>query len=255
MNTETCDDARLTLGNPGADELARRRASAHQSRCVACSSTNDLDRHLQQLLGKIEMPTPGTTLLANRPLLSKPTRILLAVAALVQATVAGPWLLGVNQFSSLLGRATPEHLTRDGALGMVVAVAGAITVWRARYSFAMLGLCAAVVLMQTLGTLVDGHDGDVGISFEKVHVIALAIVGLVVLTAMRRERVPGPLGAGSRLIAPNACRADTHDRRVWRNRDRFDGQRVNHGIGVSDVVASNKAIHAELLDIVNLRRQ
>ena len=194
MIPKLCDDARLTLRNPGADDLSRRRATAHQSSCVACSSLNDVDMRLKRLVGNTETSTLPIALAAHRPRISKPTRILLAVAALVQATIAGPWLIGLNPLSSLLGRATPEHLTRDGALGMVIAVAGVVTVWRARYSFAMLGLCGAVVLMQTLGTLVDGHDGDVGVSFEKVHAIALAIVGLVVLTAMRRERVPGPLG-------------------------------------------------------------
>jgi myo-inositol-1(or 4)-monophosphatase len=34
----------------------------------------------------------------------------------------------------------------------------------------------------------------------------------------------------------------------------FHGEPVNLGAGITDIVASNKAIHADLLDIVNLRR-
>ena len=34
----------------------------------------------------------------------------------------------------------------------------------------------------------------------------------------------------------------------------FDGGPVNLGVGVSNIVASNRAIHAALLDVVNLRR-
>ena len=34
----------------------------------------------------------------------------------------------------------------------------------------------------------------------------------------------------------------------------FDGGPVNLGVGVTNIVAANAAIHADLLDIINLRR-
>jgi fructose-1,6-bisphosphatase/inositol monophosphatase family enzyme len=34
----------------------------------------------------------------------------------------------------------------------------------------------------------------------------------------------------------------------------FDGGPVNLGVGITNIVASNKQIHADLLEVVNLRR-
>lgn len=194
MSTTQCDEATAALADPTADDLARRRAVTHRRTCRACEEERRVDAYLQRIAVDTGPSADDvlSSLQRHRPVVSRAMRIALGVGSMLQATIAGPWLLGANPFRALLGNASPEHLTRDGAIGFIIAVAGLVTAWRARYAFAMLGLCGAVVVMQALGGLVDDRHGNVAVSFEKVHALALLIVGLIVVVALHRERVPGP---------------------------------------------------------------
>jgi hypothetical protein len=54
-----------------------------------------------------------------------------------------------------------------------------------------LGVCAAIVLMQIGGGILDEHVDAVGLHFEAVHLLALGIAGFIATIAFRRGR-PNP---------------------------------------------------------------
>lgn len=128
-----------------------------------------------------------------RPTRSTALRAGLGVVSAIQLVLSIPWLLGTNPWTALLGQVPDSHLTRDGAIGVVTATAGLVTVWRSRYAFAMLAIAAVGLAMQVLGGAVDADLGaGFEAGFEAVHVVALVIAVLVLVTAVRRDRAPGP---------------------------------------------------------------
>lgn len=128
---------------------------------------------------------------AERPTRSMALRAGLGVVSVIQLVLSVPWLVGSNPWTAFLGQVPDSHLTRDGAIGVVTATAGLVTVWRSRYAFAMLAIAAVGLVMQVLGGAVDA---DVGTSFEAVHVVALVIAVLVLTIAARRDRPVGARG-------------------------------------------------------------
>jgi hypothetical protein len=198
IRTRLCGDAKATLARIEASEMDRRRALAHQQTCSYCMGDLSLDAMLRTLT---ENDNPAATarvqaqLAAKRPRPTAAIVVLLAIASALQAAVALPWLVGANPFRNVLGAASSAHLTRDGALGVVIAVAGFVVAWRPRYAFAMLGLVAATVSMQVLGGFVDAPEHHSGVPFEFVHALAGAIGLLIVLVALLRDRGFGPLQA------------------------------------------------------------
>lgn len=191
------------------DELAPRRArraattrTRSLEELLAAAGTADghpagTNRRRRALL---ELDADGLTPLAEhtldrldavRPTRSRALRAALGVVSVIQLVLSIPWLLGANPWTALLGRMPDSHLTRDGAIGVVTATAGLVTVWRTRYALAMLAIAAVGLVMQVLGGAVDA---DVGTSFEAVHVVALIIAVLVLTIAARRDRAPGPPG-------------------------------------------------------------
>jgi hypothetical protein len=189
MNDTACADAaRVLLDERSDDELARRRAISHLESCPLCASTLDLADELTT--GRNSQPSPEVLrqLAAIRVQNGFQTRILLAVLVVVQAIFSVPWAFGMNPFGAMLGHAGSEHLARDGTLGILIAVVGAVTAWRTRYAFAMLAVCATIVLMQLAGGIIDEHHRTVGFDFEAVHIVALLIAGLIAFIAFRRPR-------------------------------------------------------------------
>jgi hypothetical protein len=188
MNNTPCADAARVLLNERSDELARRRAIGHQESCPLCASTLDLADELTT--GPSSQPSPEVLgqLAAIRQQNGFQTRIPLAVLALVQAIFSVPWAFGMNPFGAMLGHAGSEHLARDGTLGILIAVVGAVTAWRTRYAFAMLAVCATIVFMQLAGGIIDEHRRAVEFDFEAVHIVAVLIAGLIGFIAFRRPR-------------------------------------------------------------------
>ncbi len=119
-------------------------------------------------------------------------RILLAMVCVLVAAISIPMIIAINPFPSAIGAASNEHLTRDGALGLITATAGALTAWRPRWAAAMTCCCVAVLALQLVGGLHDGHDDDVTLRFEAIHVAVLVIAALVAFGALRRQYVPAP---------------------------------------------------------------
>ncbi len=117
--------------------------------------------------------------------------MVLCLLALMQGALSIPWAFGRNPIGTVLGDVAPQHLTRDGTLGVLIAVAGVVTAWRPRYAFAMLGVCAAIVILQLGAGAVDEHTSAVALHFELVHVLAIGIAGFIAFIAWKRDPVPG----------------------------------------------------------------
>lgn len=118
-------------------------------------------------------------------------RIVLAVAALAQIGGAVPWLVGTDPLG-LLGDATASHLTRDGAFGVVIGLAGLITAWRPRFAVSAAIFSGAVVVLQLTTGLIDGHFHRVALWVEAVHLSTLLITGLVAVASRPARSFPVP---------------------------------------------------------------
>jgi hypothetical protein len=192
---DDCESARLTVNREDATELERRRARVHQQSCDRCSSEQSVDAMLSTLTtGHSDAAERVHAQLSmKRPRWSVAVVALLGMCSALQAVIALPWLVGANPFRNVLGVASNEHLTRDGALGVMVAVAGFVVAWRPRYAFAMLALVAAATGMQILGGVVDAPESYTHVPFEFIHLLALVIALLIVFVAVRRDDAFGPL--------------------------------------------------------------
>lgn len=109
-------------------------------------------------------------------------RVLLTAAVAVQMALALPWLVGADPFD-LLGDADQSHLTRDGAFGVALGLAGAVTAWRHRYAIAAVIVGAALLVVQFATGIIDGHAGRVSLWLEVSHLLVPVIVILIVITA------------------------------------------------------------------------
>ena len=166
-----CLATRRTLAGEDLGPDALGRARAHATSCPECSG----------LLGD-EEPERNVHRTSSRTLLLR--GLVLAVAA-VQLALALPWLFGHNLV--LGGHAAPEHLTRDGAFGVIASVAGAITAVRARASVPMLWVCVALSALQMVTGAVDDAGHHVNLHFESAHAVLLVLASLVaVLVVMQR---------------------------------------------------------------------
>lgn len=126
-----------------------------------------------------------------RPASSSPRRLGLALVATAQLCLALPWLFGNNPYENLTGHAPAEHLTRDGALGVAVAVAGLLTAFRPRFWPGMVGVAAAAGASQLAAGLLEGHSEHTHLRFEAFHLLGVVIVALVAY-AGRPRRPAGP---------------------------------------------------------------
>ncbi len=195
LTADPCEEANIVLRDPRADELSRRRAQAHQSGCPLCLAEGVQRRDMADVADVADVADRAVTSSPARlirPGVAKPaTRALLLGLSAVQFGLAAPWLFGTNPYASLFGVVSDEHLTRDGALGVTMAVAGLLTAWRPRYSFAMLAVVGAVVLMQLGAGIADlGASGHT--HFERVHILEAVLAALIVLTATTRDVVADP---------------------------------------------------------------
>lgn len=216
-----CGQAARVLLDPDADELSRRRARVHQASCPACASSLDLFDHsvpadaqvhapdrvlrvarvdlLREDVGVVdngrdegrrddrETSAVLEQLATVRPYSGMRWRVALGLLALVQGLVSLPWVFGFNPLGSVLGRPENAHLTRDGTLGVLIAVAGIVTAWRPRHAYVMLLVSGAIIALQFSGGIVDRTDDHVALHFEAVHIVALVIALLIGVSAFRRR--------------------------------------------------------------------
>jgi hypothetical protein len=175
----TCRDALVLLvDGEVSDPDAYRRARAHASVCPRCASSyDDLDasrRVLEQ--HHTDLPGPSVKL-----------RVLVVVVAAVQLVLACPWLFGASLVPD--HQVTTAHLTRDGALGLLIACIALVSAWRPRYAVGSLLIGLVAIAAQFASGLVDRQDQAVSGSFELTHVLSLVVVVLLacVCTTVRGQ--------------------------------------------------------------------
>jgi hypothetical protein len=140
----------------------RVRARLHASRCPHCNSVYDAQID-ETILARLHQPAVTPAL-----------RYGLAVIAAIQLVVAVPWLFG----HSLVPDAHVEvaHLTRDGALGVVIAALGLLTAWRPRYVKSALLIGLVVFAAQSIAGFVDHMSDAVTGTFELIHLLVVLIL-------------------------------------------------------------------------------
>jgi hypothetical protein len=134
------------------------------------------------------------TLAQHRPAPRPRLRTALGVLAVLQCALALPWLFGINPVAFLSHNVASEHLTRDGAIGMIVGVAGLTAALRTRHALAMLVTGAAAISMQVLTFAIDENRDRVHPLFELSHVLVPIILGLIAVIALRRSAPIDPPG-------------------------------------------------------------
>jgi len=140
-------------------------ARSHASRCPRCSAAYDP--------ADPDIGAPENYRAWNRETATS-LRVGLLVISIAQLVFALPWLVG----KSLLPDAhvAVSHLTRDGALGLVIAALGLITVWRPRYVHATAVMGFVVLGLQLVAGLADHDRHMVTGTFEFVHLLVVIIV-------------------------------------------------------------------------------
>jgi len=160
---------------PAAVAGARRHAAG----CLDCSAVLD---------DPGAVTSAFAALAGTRPPSRPRTRVLLAVVAAVQVLVALPWLFGADP-TGAAGGTMSEHLTRDGAIGVAVGVAGLFAARRPDHARVVAGLCTAPIVVQVVTGVADGVGDRVYDRFELVH---LTVAAIVVLALLAGRPAPGP---------------------------------------------------------------
>jgi hypothetical protein len=119
-------------------------------------------------------------------------RVAVAVLSVVQAVMVIPWIVGRDPWN-LLDTMTEEHLTRDGALGLAVAAAGVLTVWRWRWAVPCFAIAAVATIAQAVAAAFD-DDLAGGASTELVHIPSVVLTCLIGVMNLKLR----PLGGISR---------------------------------------------------------
>ena len=161
-----------------AEVLAAR---AHASRCPGCHRAYvPQDLHLIAFgASPVEGHATARTL-----------RIGLFLVSVTQLALALPWLFGRSMLPD--SHVAVSHLTRDGALGVMIAALGLVTVWRPRYVHATRLMAFVVLGLQVVAGLADHDAHSVSGLFEVDHLpVVLIVVGLCLLAAgMTRHATP-----------------------------------------------------------------
>lgn len=193
-----CADAlRAHLLGEDADPDEARAAAVHIARCPSCAGVIDDLEHddsgdAEELLG---------VLAAHRPAPRAWIRSCLAALASVQLVLALAWLVGVTPL--LGGDIQPEHLTRDGSLGLFIGAAGILAAARPRYAVPAVIVVALGVFIQVVAGALDESHAHVSAWFELLHLLTLAILGLTAAIAgSRAAALAAPVRPGGLRRVP-----------------------------------------------------
>lgn len=189
-NAARSDVARSNAARDASAEL--RAARRHVASCPSCASLIDDTGSAERVLA---------TLARHRPTQRPRLRIVLGVIAALQCALALPWLFDVNPVAFLGNDVDSSHLTRDGAIGVIVGVAGLTTALRTRHALAMLVTGIAAIGMQVLSFAIDEHHERVHPLFELSHALVPVILVLIAVIAMRRPAPIDPPDRGPGLRA------------------------------------------------------
>jgi hypothetical protein len=170
------------VGEVSGDERARARL--HASKCPRCSSAYDT--------GSTDVGLPRSA--HSPPEAAAPLRVGLAIIAGVQLALAGPWLLGHSIVPD--AHVAVAHLTRDGALGLVMGALGLVTAWRPRYVHSTILIGLLVGAAQLVSALTDQHTSPARPSFELDHLLVVLILlgqfAIAINLARRATPTRGP---------------------------------------------------------------
>jgi hypothetical protein len=192
----TCERALVVLIG-GVEDKPRARdeviaARLHATRCPHCNSVYD---PADADAGDAQTG-PAT---APRVELAAPLRIGLFTIALAQLVLAIPWLVGKSLLPD--SHVAVSHLTRDGALGLMIATLGLVTVWRPRYVHSTRIIGIVVLGLQLVAGLADQQMSSVSASFEVVHFLVVIIVlGLFAVAADLARRATPRAQPRSRVL-------------------------------------------------------
>ncbi|MDQ1479697.1 MAG: hypothetical protein QOI44_558 [Actinomycetota bacterium] len=180
--------------HPRAEVLAARH---HASRCPRCSSAYDPADPTAAALGVFAVPGEETA-----PIL----RVGLVAVAVTQLVFAIPWIVGKSLLPD--SHVAVSHLTRDGALGLVIAALGLITVWQPRYAHATRLMGFLVLGLQLAAGIDDRQAHLVSGVFEIVHLpVVLIVFGLCAIAADVARRATPRATPRSRVLHRRATPA------------------------------------------------
>ena len=179
----TCERALMTLIGDAGDEPrdAVVAARQHAGRCPRCSAAYDVADPRARSVG---------ALVRKRGEPAAALRVGLLGISVAQLVLAIPWLVGRSLLPD--SHVAVSHLTRDGALGLVIAALGLVTVWRPRYVHGTRLIGLIVLGLQLVTGVADQQMSSVSADFEVVHFLVVIIVlGLFAVAAdLARRATP-----------------------------------------------------------------
>jgi hypothetical protein len=156
------------------DELAFRAAKRHADSCAECSAFRAaLDRFVPAA-----PPTARRTVFAPPP---TALRVALWCFAAVNVVAGIPLLLRIDDVG--MAGADPSHLTRDGALAVLLGVVAGVVAHQPRRARALSLVVLAIIALNVLGGSADVARGAVTAGFESIHVVNGVTAALVLACA------------------------------------------------------------------------
>lgn len=175
MSTITCAKAKALVLQPlgDADEISAARA--HLLECPQCASdtASDVD-HISRALSTLR--NPGGV-----------RRTLLFISSAIQIALALPWMFGATLFWGQHSDPDVSHLTRDGAIGLVLGVVGVGVASKPRLAYFALTMCGLLAILQIAAFVSDRSEGHVHANFEVIHLLSAVISVLILSMVYRRS--------------------------------------------------------------------
>jgi hypothetical protein len=162
------------------DELALRAAHRHADRCDRCHSF----RQAVGDSGPLRADVGNAPAARTRTILPEPPRLMrlsLWGFGILNIAIGLPLLLRIDAVG--LSGADPSHLTRDGALAVILGAASCATAHQPRWARPMAAVAAVVIVLNLLGGGSDVARGSVRWTFEVIHIVNAFTAGLVVACA------------------------------------------------------------------------
>jgi hypothetical protein len=157
------------------DEVALRAARRHADRCDDCGRYRS---GLERLRPEPPATPPRRTVFAPPP---AALRVALWCFAVVNVAAGIPLLLRFDDVG--LSGADPSHLTRDGALAVVLGVIAGVVAHQPRRARAMSMVVLSVLALNVIGGWADVARGAVTPGFESIHVVNGITAALILACA------------------------------------------------------------------------
>lgn len=173
-----CTEARDALFSAVCEVSQRRAAQDHVRNCEVCSGA-DVSYYEASTSRRISALEGGYGA----------TRMLLAILGIIHLSLSLPWLFGADSWWGRHADAAEQHLTRDGMIALVFAVAALSSAWSRRFAWFSLLPVGLALVVQVLSGWLDHHDDHVHLGFEWIHLLGFAVLALIVAeTGLRQLR-------------------------------------------------------------------